>query len=82
MRTIEFDTGTLVDVDESNNIVTIEVISPARRWPLDEIAATFEIDEASLRVLREMFAGSRRTYAFTRLVPVESADRDLELIGA
>lgn len=81
-HTIEFDSGTLVDVDASGRVVTIEVINPARRWPLDEIVADFEFDENDVRVLRDMFAGSGRTYAFTQPVAVASDDRDLELVGA
>jgi uncharacterized protein YuzE len=81
-QTIEYDSGTLVDVDADGQIVTIEVINPARRWPLDEIAADFEVGEDVLRVLRHMFGGSGRTYAFTQPVGVASDDRELDLVSA
>ena len=42
-QTVEFDSGTLVDLDENGEILTIEVISPARQWPLEEIASAYAI---------------------------------------
>ncbi len=35
-RTLEIDTGTLVDLDETGLALGVEVLRPARRWPLDE----------------------------------------------
>lgn len=47
-QTVEFESGTLVDLDENDEILMIEVISPARHWPLDEIGATYTIDDDDL----------------------------------
>lgn len=80
-QTVEFDSGTLVDLDENDEILTIEVINPGRRWPLDEIAADYPISDDDLRVLRKMFAGSGRSYAFTQPVAFTSDNRDVELVG-
>jgi uncharacterized protein YuzE len=82
-KTVEVDPGTLVDLGAGGELLTIEVISPARQWPLEEIAATYAITEENLRVLREMFAGGRQgTYAFTQQAHVAGGDRDMELVGA
>lgn len=80
-RTVQFDPGTLVDLDAEDRIVTIEVINPGRRWPLDAIAADYPINDDDLRVLREMFAGSGRSYAFTQPVAFTSDNRDVELVS-
>jgi uncharacterized protein YuzE len=42
-RTVEIDSGTLVDVGEDGRVLGIEVIGPYRRWPLEEILARFTI---------------------------------------
>jgi uncharacterized protein YuzE len=54
-RTIQFDAGTLVDIDEQGAIVTIEVIRPARRWPLEEILADFTVDDTEAEILRALW---------------------------
>ena len=52
-RTIEVDPGTLVDLDSLGNLVAIEVIHPARHWPLDEIIADYAIaDPGAVATLR------------------------------
>lgn len=55
-RTIEIDPGTMVDVDETGELTGIEVIRPARDWPLDEIIDRFGIDEGTAAVLRQLAA--------------------------
>lgn len=56
-RTIEVDAGTLVDVDASGHVFTVEVIRPARRWPLDEILERFPIAREDAKVLRAIWEG-------------------------
>lgn len=59
-RTEQIDPGTLVDLDEHGRIVSIEVIRPARRWPLDEILDRFEIAEVDAHVLRDLWSAPDR----------------------
>jgi uncharacterized protein YuzE len=54
-RTVEIDTGTLVDVDEHGTPLSIEVLQPTRAWPLDEILDRFEIDAGAAAVLRALW---------------------------
>jgi uncharacterized protein YuzE len=51
-RTEEIDNGTLVDVDASGRLLSIEVIGPARNWPLEEIADRFNMAEMEVELLR------------------------------
>jgi uncharacterized protein YuzE len=50
-QTIEFDPGTLVDVDAQGNIVAIEVIRPMRPWPLKTILDQFNVGPQDAAVL-------------------------------
>jgi uncharacterized protein YuzE len=54
-RTVQIDNGTLVDLDSAGNMVGIEVIQPARTWPLDEILARFNVSNDDARELRAYF---------------------------
>jgi uncharacterized protein YuzE len=56
-RTIEIDSGTLVDVEASGRVLTLEVIHPARRWPLDEVLARFPLTPDDAAVLRAIWEG-------------------------
>jgi uncharacterized protein YuzE len=56
-RTVEVEPGTLVDVDAAGSVLVIEVIQPARRWPLDEVLARFEIEDADAAILRGIQGG-------------------------
>jgi uncharacterized protein YuzE len=71
-RTIQIDEGTLVDVDDGGMVVAIEVIQPMRRWPLDEILNTFEIDEDSMTMLRALW-NSPNAFPFGAPAVVEEA---------
>ena len=42
----EIDFGIIVDLDDSGEVVGIEVLGPARDWPLDEIAERFQLGMA------------------------------------
>lgn len=56
-RTVEVDAGTLVDLDATGQVLVIEVIQPARRWPLDAVLAQFEISDEDAAVLRGIQGG-------------------------
>jgi uncharacterized protein YuzE len=62
-RTEQLDEGTLVDLDEHGHVVAIEVIRPARSWPLDEALAMPGIEEADAEMLRAFW--SAQTYPFS-----------------
>lgn len=51
-RTDEIDSGTLVDIDEHGRVLVIEVIRPARPWPVDTIIERYALDDADVAVLR------------------------------
>ncbi len=71
-RTVEVDSGTLVDVDAAGHVLTIEVLHPARRWPLDEVLDRFPIAPADAAMLRGMWAGEERL-ELTELAPLAVA---------
>jgi uncharacterized protein YuzE len=58
-RTVEVDLGTLVDLDETGTTLNIEVIHPARAWPLDAVLERFPIDDADAAVLRSLWAENK-----------------------
>jgi uncharacterized protein YuzE len=51
-RTEQVDEGTLVDLDQDGAVIAIEVLRPARRWPLEEILERYAIDDQSAEILR------------------------------
>lgn len=53
-RTVTVDAGTLVDVDERGNAVGIEVVRPAREWPVDAIAEAGNLGPEILDQLRHL----------------------------
>lgn len=59
-RTVEVASGTLVDVDATGRVLTIEVIHPKRRWPLDEVLARFPISRDDAAMLRGMWSSGGR----------------------
>ena len=67
-RTIEIDPGTLVDVDGSGRLVGIEVIRPARKWPLTAIAEAYGLGDDDVRALEALWpeAGGTSPFPFTR----------------
>jgi uncharacterized protein YuzE len=67
-RTEQVDPGTLVDLDEHGGVVAIELIHPARRWPLDEILDQFPIAEEHADVLRSLW---REPMAYPFAEPTE-----------
>ena len=80
-RTVEFDTGTLADVDQDGRLIAIEVIQPARAWPLDEILDRFEIDENDAAILRTL-GGAGRSFPFAEPAEIASGSDAGELVPA
>jgi uncharacterized protein YuzE len=67
-RTRRFDEGTLVDLDESGQVVGIEVLRPARDWPLEEIEASFRLGRDNTAILDSLWGTTRepRPYPFAK----------------
>ena len=59
-RTVEVDSGTLVDVNEAGAALSIEVIQPARPVPIEEIIERFGIADREADVLRSLWSDSAR----------------------
>ena len=70
MRTVQIDPGTLVDLDARGQLISIEVIHPARHWPLDQILEQYAIDPEDEAVLRSLWAEGTP-------YPFESTEREL-----
>jgi uncharacterized protein YuzE len=70
-RTEEVDTGTLVDLDRFGSAIAIEVIRPAREWPVEDIIARFGVDDESAQMLRSLW-NRALTYPFTEPELVEA----------
>jgi uncharacterized protein YuzE len=54
VRGEEIDSATIVDLDDLGNVVGIEVLSPARDWPLQTVAERYGLelsDHLQLRML-------------------------------
>ena len=60
-RTEEIDSGTLVDLSASGDLLSIEVLRPSRRWPLEEILGHFDVDPADETMLRTLW-GEPKSY--------------------
>jgi uncharacterized protein YuzE len=68
-RTEMVDSGTLLDLDQQGTLLGIEVIRPARDWPLDEILSRYEMSEADSQALRALWraeGGEDTRYPFVR----------------
>ncbi len=67
-RTRQFDEGTIVDLDESGKVVGIEVLRPARDWPLEQIKASFRLDKSATAILDSLWGTghAKRPYPFAR----------------
>jgi uncharacterized protein YuzE len=68
-RTVEVDNGTMVDLLEDGTVAGIEVLHPARHWPLDEIIEQFELEADDALALRTLSAPSR-PFAYARSLAV------------
>ena len=67
-RTRQFDEGTIVDLDESGEVVGIEVLRPARDWPLEQIKSSFSLEKSTTAILDSLWgtAHVQRPYPFTK----------------
>lgn len=75
-RTEQIDAGTLVDVDRAGEIVGIEVLRPARAWPLDEIVDRYHIGDPDVTLLRSVFqrpAHDQHPFPFARPVRIKAS---------
>ena len=54
-RTDEVDPGTLVDLDLDGHILGIEVIHPARQWPLGQVLARYVVADDDRDLLVALF---------------------------
>jgi uncharacterized protein YuzE len=59
-RSEEVDEGTLLDLDEHGNLLAIEVLRPARNWPLEKILASYEISDADGQALKDLWGADER----------------------
>jgi uncharacterized protein YuzE len=57
-RTEQLEPGTLVDLSAQGHVIAIELVRPARDWPIDEIEQRFHIDPHDAAVLRGMWEDS------------------------
>ena len=72
-RTIDLDSGTLVDVDADGRALGLEVIHPHRVWPVEEFIQRFDIPAAESQALRVYASGfNRPTPSFRRTRKVSS----------
>jgi uncharacterized protein YuzE len=72
-RTIDLDSGTLVDVDADGRALGLEVIHPHRVWPVEDFIRRFDIPAAESRALRLYASGfSTPTPSFRRLRKITS----------
>lgn len=62
-RTEQLDEGTLVDLDMHGHAIGVEVIRPARTWPLDALLQRFRVDEGDAAALRSLW---HERYPFER----------------
>ncbi|MDP9797569.1 uncharacterized protein YuzE [Catenuloplanes nepalensis] len=62
VRTVEFDPGTVVDVDAAGNPIGIEILRPCREWPLAAISERFALNAATVDTLASIADGFRRPF--------------------
>lgn len=55
-RTEQLDNGTLVDLDAGGRVTGIEILQPARLWPVEDTIRQFRIDDEDAALLRDMWA--------------------------
>ena len=68
-RTLELDAGTLVDLDEHGRLLSIEIIRPARHWPVEEILARYDVSSEDARTLRRI-VGTEIRFSSVETEPV------------
>jgi uncharacterized protein YuzE len=73
--TVHIDRGTLVDLNAQGQLIGVELIRPARPWPLATILNRFPTDPTSARILRllERAAGDAGTFGYAEPIQLVSA---------
>lgn len=79
VRTVTVDAGTLVDLDERGRLVSIEVIRPARRWPLDTILAQWAVEDEVAAMLRALWR-EPNSYPFAEQGQRSAASSEAQVI--
>lgn len=72
-RTRQFDEGTIVDLDECGEVVGIEVLHPARDWPLDEIKASFRLGADNTAILDSLCGNTPEPGRYPFAIPLQLA---------
>jgi uncharacterized protein YuzE len=70
-RTVEIDRGTLVDLDADGQLIGVELIRPARPWPLNSILRRFPADPSDARLLRLLERATGDAGIFTYAEPAQ-----------
>ena len=75
VRTVHIDRGTLVDLDAQGQLIGVELVRPARPWPLATILKQFPVDPTRARILRllERTAGDAGTFGYAEPIQLVSA---------
>jgi uncharacterized protein YuzE len=75
VRTVHIDRGTLIDLDAQECLIGVELLRPARPWPLATILNRFPVDPTSARILRllERTAGDAGTFGYAEPIQLVSA---------
>jgi uncharacterized protein YuzE len=70
-RTKSLEPGTLLDLDAHGRVVGVEVIRPARRWPVERVISEGHLPEEEAAALRELVgSGHARTPSSEPPAPV------------
>ena len=66
-QTHQIDSGTMVDVDNFGRVVGIEVLQPARAWPLEDIKSQYNLTTNEKAILDSLWSQVTHTpYPFAR----------------
>lgn len=72
-RTHQIDAGTMVDVDNFGKVVGIEVLQPARDWPLKEIQSRFKFSQHENDIFDSLWGDTPgRLYPFAKPLMVSA----------
>jgi uncharacterized protein YuzE len=64
-RTVQLDDWTFADLDQDGHLCGIEVLSPSRTWPLDEILGRYSCSPGAEAELRAGWPDKYRRVATT-----------------
>jgi uncharacterized protein YuzE len=77
-RTECLDDWTLVDLDATGAAIGIEVIHPARAWPLQKFLDQFKIAGPTRNLLEDMFPAANRSRRAAFAAPDVELDSDAQ----